>query len=367
MINIKKFPILATMFLSFNLLQSPLQPSVINDHITGSAVAPTALIAASLYFGYNSLTREKYLVKNEFPHAQAWYDYLTTKYPDAHFDSKLFLQKPKNSLIAFFLGKGADGCNWLSSTSHIYFSEEALKEISLIYKKVIDSYPLEEQEKDALARYEFALLHEAGHIEHNDASTTIATITGLFAALKGAEYIVPSLQKTSITNDPTDENKILDFPIQNKFYGIEIPILTLPTAVQTTQGVVFITALVNLLRQQSAQADKFAYQLADTDTLQRALTLFENDEVDPLYDLENQTITPFVPTNSNIEHFIQTVVDPIDYVICYGWQQTGLALRSNFVTRWLFDLTQNMKQEGPFVRAQAIKDEIIARERRHSK
>ena len=165
--NTKTLKLLCVVLLSLNLIQSPIQATTKENHALCDAstsflpdfVAPAAAAAIVVYVGYNYLVRTEYLVKNKFPHAQTWYENLTQKYPAAHLDKKQFILKPAFSPILAHVAAFAEQCKWTSTFDHIYFSEEALKEITYLYKKVIDGYPLDEEEQLALARQEFSLLH----------------------------------------------------------------------------------------------------------------------------------------------------------------------------------------------------------------
>ncbi len=349
--NIKKLQFLCAAILATNLVQSPIHATISNENkmyhphiMTGAGTAVT------LYIGYNYLIRQEFLVKNKFPVAQAWYDQLTQKYPAAYLNHKQFVQTPQFSLIPDALAKFVESCGWSSSHDHIYFKETDLTEITFLYQKVLDGYPLHELEQLALARHEFILLHEAGHIEHNDAKDLLITIGGLLLLSHG-------LIDTS-KDEPTKDLSLINFSINN--YNIRC--LTIPGVVQTMSGAAFIAGLFAMLRYQESRADKFACDIADANTLKGAITIFEDEKIDKLYELENKTITPFIKTNSIAGKIFQNIIGPVEFLLAALVQQGGLAIKSTKETHWIYDFTVNPMHEGPSVRAQRIKDELAHRE-----
>lgn len=348
------------------MMQSPIEATISNQIPTREqsvtfpdTIAPTIYMGAGLYIGYNYLIRQGYLVENKFPIAHAWYQALTLKYPDAHFDTKQFVQIPQFSLLPDLLASWARTCSWTSNHDHIYFSENALQEITYLYKKVIDGYILDENEQLALARQEFILLHEAGHIEHNDAKDIIITIIGLLAITQGSEYVYDTIiepVKTQI-DDIEMPQQIKDKEgIMQSYLGTYIP-----NSVKSVQGATFMAGLVNMLRYQESRADKFACSLADDATLQGAITLFEDEHMDLLYDLENKKMTPYMKTNSTVGTMIQTVAGPFELIASLIVQQTFLIVKAIPELRWTFDFVLDPIHQGPSVRAQLIKDELARR------
>lgn len=352
MIKNKNLQAACAAMLAINLMQSPLEATITKENdLFHPSVMTGAGLAVTCYIGYNYLIRQEFLVKNKFPVAQAWYDALAIKYPAAHLDQKQFVQTPKLSLIPDALAGFIKSCGWTSSYDHIYFEDSKLTEITNLYQKVLDGYPLHENEQLALARHEFTLLHEAGHLEHNDAKDLLITIGGLLLVTHG--FIDTS-------KDPkTEDLSLIDFNVP--LLG-DVKALTIPAVVQTTQGAAFMTGLIAMLRYQESRADKFARDLADSATLQGALSLFEDEEIDNLYELENKTITPFIPTDSTAGTIFQNVIGPVEFITAALVQQGGLAVKATKETRWIYDFITNPMHEGPSVRAQRIKDELARRE-----
>lgn len=385
--------LLQASILSIQLLQSPVQAKIFNADTTmpDTTVTITALTAAGLYIGYNYLTRQDYLVEKKHPHAYAWYQAMQLKYPGI-FDDILFIQTPTGSLIGDTLAKFATTCNIMHHENRIFFDATSLQEIALIYNKVIDGYPLHNNEKLTLALYEFMLLHQAGHIIHQDSRDLMVFMTGLFGALHGTEYAYRQFEKTdTITPQPqATEHKETSNKDDEKniFAGIELPELSsalgkdgaqatttlldtlglpskIPGILATGQGLAFITGIIALLRYQEAKADQFACKQADLTTLQQALSLFENDEVDILFELENKTVLPYIPATSAHEHIIQSIAQPLEYTALYAAQQFYLLFKKSAITRWIFDFTQNAIHQGPSIRAAMIHNEIAQRSMDH--
>ncbi|MBV8661377.1 MAG: hypothetical protein JO129_04500, partial [Candidatus Dependentiae bacterium] len=204
-------------------------------------------------------------------------------------------------------------------------------------------------------------------------SNLILKIASLAAAIYGAEMIFEKTTSKSIIpnkegllsgyDNPIINSKIFGFDnpfAVSEIYGFDNP-LKAPCVFTTLQGTAFITGIIALLRYESMKADEFAYKNADLATLEGALTLFEDNEADLLFDLENKTMTPFIPTESLTGQVIQTVVNPIEGCVNLILKEIGLCIKSNSTTRWIFDFTQNAAQSGPSIRAQKIRDEITKR------
>jgi Zn-dependent protease with chaperone function len=355
--NTKKLKFLCAAILCINVLQSPIQATIKNEDTTFCPdIMPGIYTAAALYFGYNYLIRQEYLVKNKYPVAQAWYDMLAEKYPAAHLNQKQFVQTPKISLIPDQLTNFAKSCSWSSNHDHIYFTDADLGEITFLYQKMLDGYPLHEDEQLALARKEFIILHEAGHIEHDDAKDLLITIFALFATIEGIEYVLHDTTEPSITSRevPKDYTVVPMWPFES--------MTTVPGIATTAQGITFMTGLIAMIRYQESRADKFACKIADENALKGAITLFEDESIDPLYGMENRKITPYITTESTVGKVIQTVTGPIEFILSACSYKFFMFIRSIPETRWLHDFTKDAIHQGPSIRAKLAKDELARRE-----
>ena len=352
--NHKKLLLAATMLVGLHTIETPVYPTINNTSPTvPTLLTPTVIVAGSLYIGYNFLTRQNFLVSKKFPQAQAWYDALAKKYPQANFDKIYFIQRPESDPISDMIADIAKTCSWTSSYHHIYMKKDELTEINHLYKKFLDGYPLDDEEVGKLAGYEFTLLHEAGHIKNNDAQTLLASIF----VLLGTSHVINVFEKKDIDN--TQDIQLFSGV---EFLGNNFGEIKIPGALTTFSTGSFIAALAIILRYQETNADKFALEAADLQALQGGLATFENDEIDPLYDIENKTLEPHIPTNSYVGKFFQTCIGSIECIVGYAQLQYHLVMKSTKTTRWIFDLLHNQIQQGPSVRAQAIKSEIAKRQ-----
>ena len=383
---------LSIAMLSMSLTQAPLEAKVFNADTTmpDLALPMTLFTAAGLYIGYNYIIRQDFLVEKKHPAAFAWYQSMQAKYPGI-FDGIYFIQTPSGSLVPDLIAKYAKQCSWTRHDNRIYFEKNDLQKIALIYNKVIDGYPLHKTEELALACYEFMLLHEAGHLTHKDSQNLMVSLGGLCGLVYGGQYaydkIYPATATCTSTKNQTKEQATTPAPTQadkNMLFGYELSNLKdiigengatatttmldtlgfpskIPTILGTAQGATFVAGIIALLRHQEYSADEFACTTADTQTLQHALVLFEDDETDILYELETKTVMPYIPAASAPESTVQQVAQVVEYTALYAAQQFYLLFKKTMPTRWFFDFTQNALHHGPSVRAQMIHDEIERR------
>lgn len=385
--NKKNLQLIAIMLVGLHMIEQPTQATLVNSAKTIPTNLPSAVVlATTLYIGYNFLTRQDCLVSNKFEAAQAWYDSITIKYPQANLDKIIFIQTPKSGPIADALAGFAKKCSWTSSTNHIYMTKDTLKEINFLYKKVLDGYTLDDKEIGKLAGHEFTILHQAGHIKHNDAQTLLASVYGLLGtSVAMAHYHNENINQT---NDKTIYNGIsttrkgveIAIPFDKTYtcaesykdhflfkgaqdiFGKSLFSITVPGTMTSVSTGAFIAALITILRYQEANADAFAIETADLLALKNGLKSFENDDTDVLYDIENKTLSPYVETDSFIGKFFQSIVGSVEMVIGFSQQQLLLIVKSTKPTRMMFDFYKNPIQQSPFIRAQAIKDEIKKRQ-----
>lgn len=353
----KKFLLIFGMLICFNAIETPVQAKMITyDTTLPTLLLPSLYPIAALYIGYNCLIRQKYLVAEKFPQAQAWYNAIALKYPQANLDKIHFIEAPKSDMIPDMLADIAKKCSWPISSNRIFMSKDTLKEINFLYKKVLDGYPLDEKENGKLAGHEFSILYEAGYIKNSDVQTLLATT----ALLLGSTKIIESYQNEDITT--TKDNVILQG--YKDVFGITWFKFAIPGTLTTISTASFIAALVTILRYQSANADKFAIESADLAALKNGLKSFENNDTDPLYDIEKAKMSPYIKTHSYIEMFFQHLVGSAESIIGFTQKQFFMIAKSTKPTRFLFDLVwqKNIFNAGPSVRAQTIKDEINRRQ-----
>lgn len=285
------------------------------------AAAFITYIAATQYAITTYLATEEFLVKTDYPVAQAWYDAMTIKYPTAHLDQKLFLQTMRHENKKYI--------SWCSTFNQIYFPQDALQDIETLYQKQLDGEFLTHEEILTLGKQEFILLHEAGHIEHGDMTQRFMNIIGAFAITETARALYK------------ENNPLHTF----SWYDLYLELIA-------------FTTLLNIpTRFQESAADAFAYSAGDMNALHGGISFFESEETDSLWDIENKKLSPFVKTDSIFGKLVQAFVAHKD--------EKELAdkrwYKSNAILRWIYDYNHGATHPGASVRAQAIRDEIAHR------
>jgi len=322
----------------------------------GSTAAFSALVIYACidqHIRTNYLIQEDYLVKNKYPHAQAWYEDLTLKYPEAHFESKAFLQT--------MYGISARFISWCSTSNQIYFPEASLKEIDSLYRRTVAGETLTDKEKLTLCKEEFILLHEAGHIEKDDLVKRFISMVGLTLGLNGLYLLSTEMTQSNGIVNTIDFNDLNSSDSQAAIQTAGIHFLNKFNAVNR----IYTIALIQIIRNQESAADKFAYSQADIDALYGGVSFFESKEMDPLFDIENSKRSPFVETNSTIGTMAQYYHGFFDEITFTIGKNIGLMWKSTDTTRWIYDYLRGSTHPGASVRAQNIKNEIYRR--KHSK
>lgn len=193
---------------------------------------------------------EFFLVKKMHPGAQAWFDHMTQKYPQAHLDKIMFCV----------------GDNYESGPGTIYFPLDRIQRMDQVFNesseqqifKYLQSYPENEIFKE-FAQDEYLLLHEAKHVSSKDyekgiiASIAATTITATLCAFFATTSALGKIQTTT---------------------GIASSMLATAT---------IFTTLWSYARYQESQADDFANKHADIQALLGGLGWFlqldANDEI----------------------------------------------------------------------------------------
>ena len=278
----------------------------------GILATTASLIIANNYIQTVLLVKEEYLVKNKFPFAQEWYDALNVKHPEAELDKKLFLQEMR--------GIPAKMTSWCSTFNDIYFPQESLKEINTIYKKKMNNEEITKEEETALCKEEFILLHEAGHIQHNDIRNRLCCLFGVNAAL--------------IATLDNSKNNV------------------------GTYYLAMIATLIGTSRFQESNADNFACENSDINALEGGITFFENEEVDPLFNIENKKNSPFIPAEYSVGKLIQCCYEFSDEFNLLIFK----TIKKLSISRWTYDFMRAPTHPGPSARAQKLRDTIAARQ-----
>lgn len=297
----------------------------------GIMTAVVGLIVGIQYVKTNYLIQKKHLVTTDYPYAQAWYDAMAIKYPKAHLDQKLFLQT--------FRHVHKNQITWCSIFNDIYFPQKSLQDINRLYKNVIDGIELSREDQLLLGKEEFILLHEAGHIEHGDIFSRLVSIIGIFATLEllRAYYMSANLNWNTLESYNRQNTA-------NNLYIIEL--------------LLFFPMIFNMLsRSHEKNADKFSYSQIDENALHGGISFFENEDIDPLFDIENKTVSPFIPVDSSFGKLMQVWANHEDQN-----QLTQLkAIKAIPIWHSFYKWMNASSHPYPSDRAQAIKDELAKR------
>lgn len=355
--NNKNLRLIAFMLVGLNMIEAPVQATITDTPITiPSTLTPTPiLLASTVYIAQNFLTREKFLVSKKFEAAQAWYDSLIIKYPEANLDKIMFIQTPKSDCFSDMFAGFVKKCNWISTSNHIYMSKDTLKEINFLYKKVIDGHALDDKEIGKLAGHEFTILHEAGHIKHNDAQTLLASIFLLF----GTTNAIAHYNGDDITST---EDQVV-FKGFKDIFGTTWFKESIPGTLTIVSTASFFAALGAILSYQQAHADTFAIETADLLALKNGLKSFANDDHDPLFKIEEKkSMSPYITSDSYIGKFFQNFVGSVETIMALSQHKLFIIAKSTQPTRYIFDLYWHHSFLTPSMRAQAVQNEIDKRE-----
>lgn len=329
--NILKSKLLLILFLSSNITQCsnlPLNPKIelSTERVIGK-VGVSIISAAAIYCIYTYLVQEDAFVAHDYPQAQAWYNSMALKYPQAHLEKKKFLQNL--SLFPKSL------TSWCATFNEIYFPQDALKDINYLYQKNLDGTKLTDQENLFMNMQEFLLLHEAGHVEHNDLINRAIGLIGTTIILESAALLYKEVYKI---NSETSIQQIIG-------------------------SVTFASWLmsITLSRYQECNADKFACENGSLQALQGGKSFFENRKVDWLYDLQNYTLSPYIKTDSLVGNLTQSIANCIRVPLFSIDKGIRSLFASTDATYYLYHFILAYTHPSPAYRAQTIQDEIARR------
>lgn len=261
------------------------------------------------------MVKEEFLVESAYPNAQKWYEDLGKKYPEAHLESKRFLQQ------SYIFSK--KHISWSSSINAIYFPQDSLKDINYLYGKKLEGGTLTEQEDRLLAKYEFIILHEAGHIEQHHIFKRIGANVVMLAS---ASYLYNFLR-------------------QRGWFGRNEGGGLLTCAAWLS---VFAHAYSRFTE---GQADDFACDYAGIEELQGGIDFFEDESIDPLARVQGKKVTPFIETDSVIGKGIQKTL------LGYEWLKLKIkqCVARSLVLRWLYDAPLYSTHPRPLNRAHKLR------------
>ena len=249
-----------------------------------TALAITSCFATSYlyhYLQYYGDQPEEFYVKSSFPYAQLWYEAMIIKYPAAHLEKKRFLQARH--------GVPKEETTWSAMANNIYCPQMDLKFIEAAYKKKMDGEQLADHEVTFLYNFEWALLHESGHIELDYTFNDLVLTLGVIATFEAIK---------TIYKESTDDacGKSLDSMFNVCFSDGLTKYLTGATMWTRYFAMTYIEldilAFVKLMwvRDQEVQADGFANKYVVTAAMPGVIEAFERAMTS--YNVDGITITP---------------------------------------------------------------------------
>lgn len=169
-----------------------------------------------------------------------WYRALVQKYPQAQFDKYKVLESSKRK-------------DFTTAGSNFFIDSSTLEKINKIYQKKLNHELLSDEEQSFLSSTEWGMLHEAGHVHHNDLYNEIAVkallcigIEGLYQTVKYKKAIPSFCSKNIMTKSVSAV--CLYFVMRGVYDSVKHP----------------------YQRFVERRADSFANQIADVETLQAA-------------------------------------------------------------------------------------------------
>jgi hypothetical protein len=245
------FKFLSFLLLGYNLLTAELQPQDITSLHQIAALCALSGVYVTYNYAESQLSDMNHAtVANNYPYAQAWFDEMISKYPDAQLDQLIFLPS------ASWMSQGHMA--WQSRYKKVYCPALTLGTINDLYyeklhpkfaqKLTVHQNSTDDEELD-LKIAEFLLLRQAYHCKHN--TTLITTLQFLLSA-----GIIAGI------------GEILDQAFLNNHVHCIL------------QAPMFALFLCNLLEHQEIQADIFAYEQAiDFNIFNGALAYFYDEDI----------------------------------------------------------------------------------------
>jgi len=313
--NAIKFTLLLSVLFSFNITT----PVALSEQ-QKTALAITACIStynAYKYIRYTYCDRpEEFYVQYSYPYAQLWYEDMIVQYPQAHLDTKRFLQIEH--------GTSAEQIVWSMSCNNIYCPQVDLAYINDAYKKKIDGEELDDTTIKTLYMCEWLLLHEAGHVELNYHLNKMFLTIGVVATFEFIKMLykestddacnksIESFFSAYITTDATNKS------LTNAVMWMRYIVMTYSELI--TIGCIQLM----WVRDQESQADSFANKHADTHSLPGAISFFEyilslnQDNIEALTheieaDEDAMSLLSYFNTTAQdfADEFINFITDPL--------------------------------------------------------
>ncbi len=305
----------------------------------GISLAVIGFLTACQYVFADCLIQEEHLVVTDYPWAQLWYNDLAKKYPNAHLDTKLFLQSNRMTPAKNTLRN--------ASFNNIFFPEDALFLIDYYYEMKLQGQELSEYKELILAGQEFLLLREAGDIENNDTVKDSIACVSIAVAAQMAEYIV----RSCIQDKATSYDSLVDLEKALTIRYFTQNCMWYSKAIAIFYGFAYVT------KSQRIRADDFACKMADLSALQGGIYLFENEEeFNSLADVEYKTISPFIEITDPFGKKIQNYVKVYDEELLQALQDIKEFIPADVYCE--VDIDDTISQPGPLSRIKKIQDEI---------
>lgn len=194
-------------------------------------------LAACEYSEKKTLISEKNLVKIDYPYAQRWYHDIAKKYPQAHLETKMFLQS--NTMG--------------SSGTSIYFPRSILVFIDSCYQRKMAGALLNAKEEEFLAEQGFYILREAGYLERNDTLQKYVTLACLALANEAVSYGLNNMIQDT-TKQYDNQN---DFDKALADYNFNSHCIWLATTIASTLAYDYFK------NQQHKNANAYAFNIID--------------------------------------------------------------------------------------------------------
>jgi len=213
------------------------------------SLAYISIFPAYEYMTVDASESEKHLVKKDYPLAQAWINEIGKKYPELHFETKLFLQHNKSSALGFI------------PHNHIYFYRQNLESLESCYRKKMNKRQLHASEEQLLAQQELDLVRQAGCIERHDIQDWYIFLVGLSASQELLDY--------GLNNLVQDKKTVFDTAASRDTAFLKYSFNSRCTWLVTSAAA--LASYYYFVKYQQKRADEFASNLIEQKNSQASL------------------------------------------------------------------------------------------------
>jgi hypothetical protein len=150
---------------------------------------------------------EDSLVSLKYPYAQAWYEEIAQKYPQLHFENKVFMKSAHNYDYYSYIV--------------LFFSSQVLARIDCYYKKKMNGQSLDKREAACLEKYEWMLVSDATKIENYDTVKNYSVWLSLLLAREATAYTLENMlqDRTALYDTLEEMQSALNW---GRFYNVTI-------------------------------------------------------------------------------------------------------------------------------------------------